>query len=153
MLLQNARLYTNLQGVVRLQPSISDVCKRWLTRTREVTHSSLKNHEGVINKCVSGKAYHPFRMVLSACLLSVSERLKLRILGLHLPVWYGYVSLMHGTARGKYDEEIKERYEQWWRDKGLLDLGLRSFDGPTVHSRIKNNSILWGFRSCAMFHG
>ena len=52
-----------------------------------------------------------------------------------------------------YDEEIKERYEKLWRDKGLLDLGLRGFDGPTVHPRIKNNSILRGLRSCAMNRG
>jgi len=57
---------------------------------------------------------------------------------------------MRGTE-GTYNEEIKERYEQWWRDKGLLYLELRSFDGHKEHTSIKNNSILWGLRSCAMF--
>jgi hypothetical protein len=37
--------------------------------------------------------------------------------------------------------------------KGLLDPGLRIFDGPTAHTRIKNNKNLWDFLFYGMLYG
>ena len=167
MLLQNARLYTNLQGVLTLQPAISGKCKSWLKGMRNVIQSSLTNHD-VISKCVSGNTYRSswdrFICRSSMCKRKIKTEDIRAIPASMVPIRQSKArqGKGHKARQGKGHKARQgkghktSRYKKDMNNCGetrVLNLGLRTSDGPTVHTRIKNNIILWALRSSAMLHG